>query len=330
MIEFIFTLDYELYGDGTGSLRELILEPADLLAKTFEKWNSHFVIFVEAAELEILSKRRTDQDIDSVLTQINRLYSEGHEIGLHLHPQWYNAKYEDGRWQVDISEYNLCKLPPERIRDIVSRSVEFLRNVLGKPDFNPICFRAGNWLFQPTQPAASVLFDHGIRIDSSVFRGGYFREYGVDYRKARKNGYFWKFWEDAVVENLSGALVEIPIYTKMVPPWEMITGKRLEIQKRAKVSIGKKKSSLSRVQSLLRFKYPKKLDFCRMDKSELNKILREIIGQDEKSPSVLKPIVAIGHTKDLRGIDSVDDLLNLLHQNRINISTFNSIYNKLK
>ena len=29
MIECIFTLDYEIYGDGTGSLNELVYEPTD-------------------------------------------------------------------------------------------------------------------------------------------------------------------------------------------------------------------------------------------------------------------------------------------------------------
>src|SRR4051812_4633060 len=35
MIECIFTIDYEIYGNGTGSLRDLVLEPAARLADLF-------------------------------------------------------------------------------------------------------------------------------------------------------------------------------------------------------------------------------------------------------------------------------------------------------
>ena len=32
MIECIFTLDYEIYGNGTGALKDLVYEPAERLA----------------------------------------------------------------------------------------------------------------------------------------------------------------------------------------------------------------------------------------------------------------------------------------------------------
>jgi len=63
-------------------------------------------------------------------------------------------------------------LPEERIREIVSNGIKFLRFILRKTDYVPISFRAGNWLFQPTQPAARILCEYGIKIDSSVFKGG--------------------------------------------------------------------------------------------------------------------------------------------------------------
>src|SRR6267142_2578118 len=47
MIECIFTLDYEIYGDGTGSLNELVYEPTERLRVVFEKRGVRFVSFVE-------------------------------------------------------------------------------------------------------------------------------------------------------------------------------------------------------------------------------------------------------------------------------------------
>ena len=60
MIEFIFTLDYEIYGNGVGSLRELVYEPMEILRSVFKKWNVPCVVFVEAAELEVIEAQGSD------------------------------------------------------------------------------------------------------------------------------------------------------------------------------------------------------------------------------------------------------------------------------
>jgi hypothetical protein len=328
MIEIIFTLDYEIYGDATGSLRELILEPAQSLMGLFQKWNCPLVVFVEVAELERIYQERSDQDIEAVFQQIRELESQGHEIALHLHPQWSGAKYQNGRWQVDLSEYNLCSLPEERIREIVSGGIKFLRFILGENDYMSISFRAGNWLFQPTQPAARILYEYGIRIDSSVFKGGRFKSYGVDYRKAGRNGCFWRFWDDVAEDDPQGQMLEIPIYTTLVPFWEMLSRKRLEIEKKGQEEV-KKTGLFSKLKNHLSLKYPKKLDFCRLTKTEIDKMLKKIVALDQESPSILKPIAAIGHTKDLKDIDAVDYFLKNLNESGLKVTTFRSIYGKL-
>ncbi len=135
----------------------------------------------------------TGAAIELVRKQVRELYREGFEIALHLHPQWCNACYRDGRWLLDFNEYNLCTLPENRIATIVEDSLDYLRHIIDEPSFTPLSFRSGNWLFQPTQPAASVLARNGIKVDSSVFKGGLQHKYGLDYRAALKNGYYWSF-----------------------------------------------------------------------------------------------------------------------------------------
>ena len=70
MIECIFTLDYEIYGNGQGSLKELVYDPAEKLKAIFQKWDSHFVLFVEAAELEMIEAQGSDDAIHMVKQQI--------------------------------------------------------------------------------------------------------------------------------------------------------------------------------------------------------------------------------------------------------------------
>ena len=331
MIECIFTIDYEIYGNGEGSLKELVYEPAERLIATFRKWNVRFVLFVEVAEFEMIeAKGLDDQPIDLVKQQIRAFYSEGFELGLHLHPQWYNARYENGGWLLDYSEYNLCTLPRERIAQIVERSIAYLRNILGESDFTPLSFRAGNWLFQPTEPVASILAENGVRIDSSVFKGGLQHQHKLDYRRAHKNGYYWTFTDDVNVSDSKGALLELPIYTQMVPFWKMLTAKRINIHKNGSSSAKTSNNRTHRLMDFLRFRHPMKFDFCRMTIDELTCMVDTVIREDQNDPTSFRPIVAIGHTKDLVDFETVESFLSYLEQKRIAVSTFEGIYDKCR
>jgi hypothetical protein len=327
MIECIFTIDYEIYGNGEGSLRELVYEPAERLAAIFRKHEKRFVAFVEAAELEVIEAQSTDPAIELVKAQIKDFYREGFEIGLHLHPQWYNAKREDGRWMLDYGEYNLCTLPQTRIAEIVDRAIAWLRKVTGEADYSPLAFRAGNWLFQPAQPAADILADRGVKVDSSVFKGGRRHEHGLDYRRALRNGYYWKFTEAADVPDRKGSMKELPIYTRMVPFWRLLNSKRISMeQKGSSGQTGRQR--LYRLLDLLRFSHPLKLDFCRMTIDELTGMVDEELREDRKDPSIFRPIAAIGHTKELIDFETIERFLSYLEQRGIPVTTLQSVHPK--
>lgn len=328
MVECIFTIDYEIYGNGEGSLKELVYEPTRRLKTIFDQAESKYVVFVEAAELEMIENFRTDPVIDEVKNQVKELYQQGHEIALHLHPQWYNARNESGRWLLDYSEYNLCLLPETRITEIVARSITYLRTILADPEFIPLSFRAGNWLFQPTMPVAKVLSEHGVQVDSSVFKGGLQHQHGLDYRASSGNGYFWKFKDDVNRPDLNGKIFEIPIYTKKVPFWKMATGKRLGLQRQSSSSGKTVFQKMSRLLDRARFWYPLKFDFCRMTLNELTDIVDKVLDEDIRDPESLRPLVAIGHTKDLEDFETVELFLSYLDKRGIAVTTLNKIYNK--
>ena len=328
MIECVFTIDYEIYGNGEGSLRELVYEPAEKLMKIFHQRDARFVSFVEVAEFEIIENEGSDPDIQSVKQQIQKMYQQGFEIGLHLHPQWYNAKYEDGRWLLDYSEYNLCVLPRERITEIVARAIAYLRNCIGKLDFTPLSFRAGNWLFQPTQSVAAVLFEQGIKVDSSVFKGGFQHKHSLDYRQSLKNGHYWKFSYNINIPDSKGTLLELPIYTQMMPFWKMLTAKRVSLQRKGASINRKKNSRFDRIRDFIRLKYPLKFDFCRMTLDELIIMMDNVIQEDQRNPSVYRPLVAIGHTKDLVDFGVVDSFLSYLREKKVPVSTFAQVFKK--
>jgi hypothetical protein len=320
MIECVFTLDYEIYGNGEGSLRDLVLDPTRRLAELFQEFGAPFVVFAEAVEFARMEEIRSDPDTAGVRAQLRELRRAGHEIALHLHPWWANARYEDGRWHLDWSERSISALQPERVEAIVSGAIRYLRESLNDPHFTPLSFRSGLWVMQPTTVIAKVLTRHGVKVDSSLFKGGRIQGLGLDYRSAMANGSSWRFSNDVSMPDPDGALLEIPIHTQMVPFWRMLGGKRLKLQsKTRKASEG---SPLPRNWcDFVRLRYPRKLDFCRMTFAEMREAITGVL-EEEKGRKERRLIVAIGHSKDFVDPDAVRSFLAFLQERGVAATTF--------
>jgi len=167
-----------------------------------------------------------------------------------------------------------------------------------------------------------------------VFKGGLQRNHQLDYRPARKNGYYWTFSSDVNVPDPKGDWLELPIYTEMVAPWKMATSKRMgmgtspastrgSVQKKTRVDF---RTKVNRALDFMRPGYPLKFDFCRMTLAELTSMIERVLLQDRKDPDSLKPIVSIGHSKDLNDLETVDAFLSFLREKNIPVATFENIF----
>jgi hypothetical protein len=329
MIECIFTIDYEIYGNGKGSLRDLVYEPTNRLMSVFMERQASFVVFAEALEFMKIEEHRSDEGIGRVREQLHELLEKGFEIGLHLHPWWWNAKRANGDWHLEWTERNLCEMPEQRIDDVVRSSIEYLRVATGQPGFVPLSFRGGLWLIQPTATMAKVLAKYGLQVDSSVFKGGRIQDVGVDYRPAMRNGYYWRFEADVNSVDPKGALLEVPIHTELVPFWKMISGKRLSLHRKVPGN-GNGAPLGNRLGDFARFRYPRKLDFCRMSLHEMCSVMNALLKHDKESPEVYKPVVAIGHSKDLVDFDAIREFLKYLGQNGIAVADFRQVLKRIQ
>jgi len=330
MIEFVFTVDYEIYGNGEGSLRELVYLPSEQLRSTFLRHNARFVVFAEVAQLEMIEAFRSDPDIESTKSQLREFRAAGFELGLHIHPWWYGARHEAGKWTLNYDAYNLCTQPEERIDEIIERSIGYLRGFLDEPDFTPISFRAGHLLFQPTKPLSRILVEKGIKLDSSFYRGGLWHQHKLDYRKSPKNEPYWRFGEDITVSDPGGALLEIPIYTQMAPIWKLFTSKRIGLQQSGLTAGQTGKKIVNRFCDIARPLYPRKFDIGQMTRSEIDQMVGRVFRSDKKDPSRFRPIVVIMHTKDPIDFAGIDCLLDLLEGARVEVSTFAEVYGKIR
>lgn len=330
MISFVFTVDYEIYGNGQGTLQELVVEPAEMLRAIFRNHGARFVVFPDVAELEMIEAHAADPMIERVKAQLKGLREEGFELGLHLHPWWYNARRENGAWVLDRSEYNLCTQPVERIGEVIGRAVGYLRRLAGDPGFQPLSHRAGHLLFQPTQPMADVLAAHGLRLDSSVYKGGLWREHGLDYRRAPEKAYYWRFRADVAVPDRRGALIEVPVFTRQEAAWKLLTAKRVGLQRTGASTAQTGRRVLGRLADFARFRYPLKFDLGQMTKEELSRMTDRLLRTGRKGPREFRPVVAIMHTKDPIDYESVDALLDRLGREGVTVSTFGDIESRVR
>jgi peptidoglycan/xylan/chitin deacetylase (PgdA/CDA1 family) len=322
MIECVFTLDYEIYGSGEGSLRDLVLDPTRRLAELFQECGAPFVVFTEAVEFAKIDAEQSDPDAGNLRRQLRDLRAAGHEIALHLHPWWANARYEDCRWRLDWNELSISNLPPKRVEAIISGAIRYLREALGDPDFTPVSFRSGLLAMQPSSVVANVLAKYGIRIDSSVFKGGRVYRLGLDYRPALANKGVWRFTHDINVPDPHGALWELPIHTQMVPSWEMLGRKRLTLHRKTRSS--SQGTPLPHDwRDFLRFRYPRKLDFCRMTFEEMRNATQLVLKKCR--PGERSIIVAIGHSKDFIDSRAVRRFLQFLKDQSVSVTTFSRL-----
>ena len=159
-----------------------------------------------------------------------------------------------------------------------------------------------------------------------MFKGGVQQCHRLDYRRALRNGSYWRFGADINVPDPHGPLLELPIYTQMVPPWEMVTGKRMAMRRKGPSAGGNGTNKFRSFLDLVRFRYPLKLDFCRMTLDELTRVMDSVITLDGQDLATFRPIVAIGHTKDLVDLEAIKRFLSYLEKKKIAVSTFHEVF----
>jgi len=239
----LFTLDYEIHGNGDGNPMELMVEPTYRLMTLLEKYNQRLTIMADVAEILCFKRYAAetghdDYHVADIEAQLCDAIKRGHDVQLHVHSSYFNAVHQNGAFDQCIEEYNMAALPIERIDEMVAQCVTYLQTLLKpiKKDYRVWLFRAANWSMMPTENLYRVLVKHGITHDTSVFKGGV--QGGnvcYDYREAHDN----LFAYPASVRNINeydaeGKLVEMPIYTEMRPFWDFVSFIRIYRMIRAK------------------------------------------------------------------------------------------------
>lgn len=353
-IGLIFTNDWELYGDGSGDYWEVQHNPMLEMLSLMEKYKAKMTIMAEIGQqLAFKSISATNLDAKSMSDSWEELITgaikAGHDAQLHIHPQWFNANYNQGKWELKNEDWAIGKLDESQIKHLILTGKTYLEELIQKVSSEYLCncFRAGAYYIEPSYNVIKVLKDLDFLCDTSVTKGmvsqGYF-----DYSNAHSN--VMPYFIDNDVKNASieeKSLVEFPIYSKLA--YESLVVKKFlpklyTILTRGNQIPQDEVSWARRRDKLKNSRYPKEnrfykqnqkkdisfyikhfltynaqqLDYDYIYPTEFINILEGIFNEQDlkklKDDDIIVPIVASGHIKDIPDTSNMEKLLTMINQ----------------
>lgn len=233
MKSVLLTLDYELYGNGSGDVFEHVIEPTDRLLRIADEYGVKYTIFFEVVEYLKLKEEwdkgnsmgYASDPIKAIEDQIVDAFRRGHDVQLHIHPQWINAQFVDGRWTVDLSQWRLggyVGSGEHSLENILLRGKQTIERLLRPvdPDYECVALRAGGYNIQPSTEIVEAMKRVGLSIDSSIYPGG--RESGelsrYDYTAIPTDIGWWQTGEE-LERTGTEPIYELPIVALSIPCW---------------------------------------------------------------------------------------------------------------
>jgi hypothetical protein len=321
MLRVIFTLDYEIHGNGEGCPYALMVEPTNRMMDLFDQYGAKLTIMADMAEILKFKeyKGQTGQDdyyYDAIVAQLQDAIRRGHDVQLHLHPSYFNARQEEGRWIQDWSEYNVATLSLGRINEILLLGKQTLEEILNPvmPDYTCIAFRAANWSMSPSTNVVQALTNNGFKIDTSVFKHGH-REGEVcfDYSTAPSELVPWRInKEDICARSEDGNVFEFPIYSEKRWLGAFLTKLRIYrsivsgMHKLSKPEVSNNSNQLTaphpkriglRLMQWAKQKHAWKADFNQCTGQQLIGALNRASRKHDRGNYGILPFVLIGHSK---------------------------------
>ena len=322
MKSIIFSLDYELYGNGSGNIYTHVIEPTERILALAELYNVKLTFFVEIVEFwriqEEWQKGNTmgykKNPIEDIKLQLQKAYKQGHDIQLHIHPQWCEAEYNNGYWKVNLKDWRLGgynKQGEFSLINLLKNGKATLESWITPIDkeYKCIALRAGGYNIQPSKDIVTAMKEPGLVIDSSIYPGG--KETGIlsnyDYSNIDSDKEWWQTGIELEKEGKNG-IIELPIVAFPIKRWRKFASierikSLLKNSRSARDSFKAKTNSGSRQKSSMSDKVKyffqeewQTWDYCLFSSSLHDLFLKEVKKQRQR-----KVFILVGHPKGYMG-----------------------------
>jgi hypothetical protein len=179
-IHLVLTDDWELRGDGSGEMRAIQFATLRRICDVYERHGLRGSFNVEVLQqLTHLREGPRHPELAELAAEweavVTDAFRRGHDVQLHLHPQWTQATYAGGRWKLD-GAWSILDYDRDEMSELVGRGKEYLENLLQPidPSYRCVSYRSGSWCIAPDPDILSVLAEHDLVFDMSIVDGAYY------------------------------------------------------------------------------------------------------------------------------------------------------------
>lgn len=334
----ILTVDYELFGNGSGDIEHCLVNPADTMVSIADKFGAKLTFFVETMEFVAMEQEPALVDeVGRVRQQLIEVMNGGrHDVQLHLHPQWASATYLDKvGWDLDMSKWRIGDIGYDNVSEYLKSGKQWLDELLIPffPGYKCLAFRAGGWCIQPSEIVVDNLLRNDFKIESTVAPGFHNVSKGEwsDFRKAPDEPY-WRVEKD-ICQRAEDGILEVPIVTGKIGRWRHLQSiRRLRPDSSGGLApgcCGNYQGPDGRLQttwgklSKLRHLGNVMLDFSTMPVDVLIDVTRQWFDRYRGDGRQI-PVVAIAHTKNFsrNSAKSLEKYMAWVSENNMEFSTY--------
>ena len=346
----VLTVDYEVFGNGTGDVREHVIAPAEQMALACEKHQVPLTLFFDVEEYLAFEREATrlKRDLGYDPAQLMReqaaaLLARGHALQLHLHPQWHGARYEKGEWILRPEMHTVDDLfaTPEQVRDYIAERKSVLEEIAfpSGHGLRVSAYRAGAFCARPGTRLLPGLAAAGVIIDSSVVHGLCNRnEHTIlDYTHTPSGKRAWRVSNDVAVEDPAGPVWELPVTSISGRRIHQLGWQRLRAKFSRRIPARRRTEQLQqfglgwnpiKVARFLGQKTPLKFDYHNVPPA---KLYRWIKNYPRPASGELDLVVLIGHTKEHLNHRAFEQLLELVARDpELRVVSFSEVAEMLR
>jgi hypothetical protein len=319
VVDLVLSDDWELFGDGSGDMRRVQFDNLRTLARIYADHGLRGSFNAEVMQqLYHLSEGQEHPRLLALANEwcelLRQTFANGHDVQLHVHPQWHAARYVDGQWLLS-SDWSLGNHPPERIRQMLYDCKTYLERLLTSVDarYRCVAFRAGAWALAPSPATVPALIEAGIAVDTSIAPG--MRKTGevcVDYSRVPQDvrPYYPRLDDAREVSDVVQPLICVPTHTFEYTPLRKLRdtlsgdGRRFE-----------RGPMVTWLKSMVRHHLAAThyvADLSALSFPLMRWLLDDIRRKAASSGAVAVPVVVTNHTKDLVDFTPVRKFARLL------------------
>jgi len=222
-IKILLSFDHELpLGGVYHSFSEALFEPTSKLIALADDLGVPITLFTDVLCAMRFKEWDNVNFYQFFVDQIADAVKKKHDVQLHLHPHWLDTQFVNGRF-VPSAKFKLADFKdrpyPGNIDGIIHQGIEFLDGICKKADsgYKCVAYRAGGFNLHPeTELILKSLFKNGIRIESSINPGYYFKSAlsTIDYKNMPNRSHWFLPFNGPLNKIAEEGLLEISIAGK--------------------------------------------------------------------------------------------------------------------